>query len=185
MPNMGSSVLLIISFSLTALAIDRLGCIKYPFHYQNLPKWLSYVVIFLCWMLGTIHFLLRKIFPQVNSLKSTQISYVVIVSVLTIILCVSNTLIFKETQRHIKAISSSMISYIEINNTSVATNKNIITIAPLTYDSTSTAKLRKRFIQKKEIRAAYICIFMSHLISFSGFHYMLTVVLASYVLKRI
>ena len=32
---------------------------------------------------------------------------------------------------------------------------------PLTYASSTTRELRKRFIQKKEIPVAYICIFMS------------------------
>ena len=161
MPNILGSFSMIISFALTVLAIDKLWCIKYPFYYHNLPKWVRYVMMFLCWMLGTLHLVLGIMFPAVNSLRNTQITFFVIGSVESILIFVSNALIFKETRRHIKAISSSMTSNINTPNTSVVTNISTIHIGHLAYDSSNTAELRKQFIQNKEIRAAYVCILMA------------------------
>ena len=161
MPNIIGSFSMIISFALTVLAIDKLGCIKYPFYYRNLPKWVSFLIMSLCWMLGTIHLVLGIMFSAINSLRNIKITFFVIGFVESMILFVSNILIFKETRRHIKAISSSMTSNIDTANTSVVTNKNTVRIGDMAHDSSNTAKLRKQFIQKKEIRAAYICILMA------------------------
>ena len=160
-PDIMGSFSMIISFALTVLAIDKLGCIKYPFYYHNLPKWASHLMMSLCWMLGILHLVLGIMFSAVNKLRNAHILFFVIDSVESMILFVSNILIFKETRRHIKAVSSSMTSNIDITNTSVVTNKNTVPMANLAYDSSNTAELRKQFIQKKEIRAAYICILMA------------------------
>ena len=161
MPDIIGSFSMIISFALTALAIDKLGCIKYPFHYHNLPKWVSYLMMSLCWMLGILHLVLGIMFSDVKGRRNKQITFLVIDSVESMILFVSNILIFKETRRHIKAISSSMTSNIDTAHRSVVTNKNIVHMANQTNDLSNTAELRKQFIQKKEIRAAYICILMA------------------------
>ena len=115
-----------------------------------------------CWMLGTLYLVLGIIFPTVYNIRNTKIIYFFIGAVESMILFVSNILIFKETRRHIKAISSSMTSNIDTTNTSVVTKRNTIRIiGNLAYDSSNTAELRKQFIQKKEIRAAYVCILMA------------------------
>ena len=160
-PNINGSATMIIWFALIVLAIDKLVCIKYPFHYQNLPKWLSYLMMSLCWVIGTIYLIIGKTFSSVNSIKTLEITYAVIGAVVAIVLLVSNTLIYKETQRHIKEISVSITSNIEVINTTVLSNNNIQRTGALTIDSNNTTELRKRFIQKKEIRAAYICISMA------------------------
>ena len=76
-------------------------------------------------------------------------------------LFVSNALIFKETQRHIKAISASIAYNIERNDTTIRSNNSIESTVAHTCTSNSTANLRKQFIRKKEIRGAYICIYMT------------------------
>ena len=161
MPDIIGSFSMIISFSLTVLAIDKLGCIKYPFYYHNLPKWVSCLMMCLCWMLCILHLVLGIMFSDVKGRRNKQITFLVIDSVESMILFVSNILIFKETRRHIKAISSSMTANIDTADRSVVTNKNTVHMANLSYDSSNTAELRKQFIQKKEIRAAYICILMA------------------------
>ena len=156
----GSTEIITILATLT-LAIDRFVCIKYPFHYQNLPNYLRYIVMFLCWLLGTIYCIIGIVFSSIDSFKNAQILYSVFGSIVLIVLFVSNTLIFKETQRHIKAIAASITYNIERDDATVPCINSIESTVIETYTSNSTANIRKQFIRKKEIRAAYICIYMT------------------------
>ena len=157
--NVNGSASLIISFSLIALTVDKFLFIKCPFLHTNLPKWLGYLMMSLCWMIGTIHFIIGEIFLSVSDIKNKRLKFLVIGCVVLLVLLVGNALIFKETRRHIKAISVSITSSIQSTNIPVVPNNNIENI--VAYELNNTTDVRKRFIQKKEIRAAYICIYMA------------------------
>ena len=147
------------SFALITFTVDKFVCIKYPFHHQNLPNWLSYLVMLFCWIIGAIHLVIGEIFSSVSDMKNMRLTFLGTGCAVLVVLLVCNALIFKELRRHIKAISASITSNIVTINISVVPNNNIANTAD--YDLSSTTDLRKGFIKKKEIRAAYVCIYMA------------------------
>ena len=165
--NSGSEIIAL--FAMIVLTIDRFVCIMYPFIYNNIPKWLSYFIMLLCWLLGAIYLIIGVTLSVYNKMN-VQIVFLVIASILLILLLVSNSLIFRETRRHIKVISASITPDVEFSNTIVHSNDHISASsndkAVVIYtennelNKQSSKDLKKRFIQKKEIRAAYICILM-------------------------
>ena len=83
----------IIATSMIALTIDRCLFIKYPFQYQNLPKWLSYLLMFFCWLVGIIIFICGTV-SSVYIMTIVRVIFVVIGTIAVIVLLVSNTMIF-------------------------------------------------------------------------------------------
>ena len=145
------------------LTTDRFLCIRYPFQYERLPQWLCYLMMFSCWLLGTIHFIISSTSSAFDGFKRVKIIFLIISSIVVMALFVSNTLIFKETQRQIKAISVSITHKFEPTNTCSISSNNTKDNMSRVVDSNrkTNAELRKQFIKVKEIRAAYICILMA------------------------
>ena len=153
---------MVTEFAMITLTIDRFLCIMYPFQYEKLPQWICYLMMFSCWLLGTIHFIIVSSF-SFDSFKRVKITFLVIASIVVMALFISNTLIFKETLRQIKAISVSITHKFEPTNASSISSNNTKDSMSQVVDSNrkTNAELRKQFIKVKEIRAAYICILMA------------------------
>ena len=154
---------IIAMLAMIVFTIDRFLCIIYPFQYDNLPKRLSYFMMYLCWLLGAIYVTIGVI-SSVYNRRNIWIIVSVVGSIAVILLLVSNILIFRETRRHIKVISASAVLGTELTNTVASAINNgqveVTNTQQNEFNKTSSKELKKRFTQKKEIRAAYICILM-------------------------
>ena len=166
---------IIATSSMIALTIDRCLCIKYPFQYQNFPKWISYLLMFFCWLIGIIIFICGAVSSvYIMMIYNVRVMYAITGTIAVVVLLVSNTLIFIETRRHIKAISAVSVAHrIESTKTTAPAIDFIACVNPDNVEDAvnsiqtndlytkSSRELKKRFIQKKEIRAAHICILMA------------------------
>ena len=103
-----------------------------------------------------------------------NVIFVVTGTIAVVVLLVSNTMIFIETRRHIKEISAVSVAH-RIESTKT-TAPSIDFIACVKHNDAedvvngiqtnnlytkSYRVIKKRFIQKKEVRAAHICILMA------------------------
>ena len=82
------SASIITLFSLIAFTVDKFVCIKCPFLHQNLPKWLNYLMMSLCWMIGTIHLITGEIFSSVSDMKNMRLTFLGMGCVASVVLLV-------------------------------------------------------------------------------------------------
>ena len=150
-----------------SLTIDRFICIKYPFRYSNLPKKFNNLIISVSWIVGIIYVIVNINFTNYTTLI-TPIIVLNILAVITLPAC--NTMIFKESRKHIKNIYASMVYRGDTNASkdySMEASNGKETRTSINEDKSigrnrkaSPEDLRKIIILKKEIRAAYICILL-------------------------
>ena len=89
-------------YTMVMLTMDRYLCIRYPFFYEKLPNWVTYGSILLSWFLGLSYLLTEE-------LGNTQTIFRITHIVAMVTLPTFNALVFKETRKHIKAISYSLV----------------------------------------------------------------------------
>ena len=150
-----------------SLAIDRFICITYPFRYSNLSKWFTNIIISVCWIVGIMYVIVNMIVTNYNALVR-PFRVLNVIAIITLPVC--NALIFKESRKHIKHISASMVFRADTNaskdysmeasnskekNTSIDEDKSIGR-----NEKASSEDLKKVIILKKEMRAAFICILL-------------------------
>ena len=104
-------------FTMVMLTMDRYLCIRYPFFYEKLPKWVTYGSILLSWILGLSFFVTKELGNKPTIFLITHL--VAIVTLPTF-----NALVFKETRKHIKAISYSLVRVCKAPET-VTDNSNV------------------------------------------------------------
>ena len=150
-----------------ALTIDRFICIKYPYRYLNLPKWFTNVIMSLCWIIAIIYVIANINFINYN-LATIPIHVFNVIAIITLPAC--NSVIFKESRKHIKNISASMVfgTNTDISNghaIETSSSKKISTTKDEDESleelkKTSPEVLKKLITLKEEIRAAYFCILL-------------------------
>ena len=158
-----ASAEMVTEFAMITLTTDRFLCIRYSFQYEQLPQWLCYLMMFSCWFLGTIHFIISSSSSAFDGFEMVKITFLVISSIAVMALFINNTLIFKETLRQIKEISVSITHKFEPTNaSSISVNDTKDNISQVVDSNRkANAEFRKQFIKVKEIRAAYICVLMA------------------------
>ena len=135
------------ALAITSLTLDRMLAIKFPYRYQALPPWPSYLAIFLCWVMP-LSYLVASFVIGDYAKKFTRNCIFVSTSIVTIIsLLFSNIIIFIEAQKQLSKICKTQIHVFQIDDDPTSLSSN----------STSSPSRCHQKRVRREAHLAYCC----------------------------
>ena len=134
------------SLAISALTLDRMLAIKFPYRHHSLPRWVPCLVIIFCWAIPIAYLILS--FVLEDEIKDFTRGCIFVTTNITAIVClvVSNTIIFVEARMQLKKIEKTQVRTTSPKDEQFSSNA--------LQSKSKTVSANK---VKSETRLAYIC----------------------------